>query len=483
MFCHKEYTGVIFECLYVILVDVSKGPVYDGAFRRQFMIKVKNDLLNGSVSKGLLFFAIPLFISNIFQQLYNTVDTIIVGNYLGEISLAAIGASMAVFQLILGISFGFTNGFGIVIARCFGAGDEKALKESVAASLVIGGVIVFILTIGGMLSAKPMLALLRTPDDIFGQAYEYISIIILFTPVMFFYNLAAVYLRSIGSSIIPLIFLVLSAVINILLDILLITQFDMGVEGAAVSTIIAQSISAVASIVYIWKKEHEIVPSKPHFKWDIDLYKELFTQGLSMMLMFSLVVLGSVILQYGINQMGYLVIAGHTTARRLFSLMMIPLSSMGISMTTFVSQNKGAGKGRRILQGVRFSIILGMCWSLVVTLITWLYAEPIVRLVSGSNNATLVETGSAYIRFNFPFFIVLASLLTTRYSLQGLGEKLTPLISSVMELVIKLIFVLVIIPIIGYTGVVISEPVIWVLMTAQLLVVFYRNPYIKSLKS
>lgn len=447
------------------------------------MLKVKNDLLNGSVSKGLLYFAIPLFISNIFQQLYNTVDTIIVGNYLGEISLAAIGASLAVFQLILGVSFGFSNGFGIVIARCFGASDEEALKRTVAASLVIGSLVVVVMTLVGVVSVKPLLVLLRTPEDIFSLTYDYIIVIILFTPVMFFYNLAAVYLRSIGSSIMPLVFLVLSAVINILLDILLITQFGMGVKGAAIATVIAQSISAIGSIVYIWNKEHELVPEKRHFKWDKGLYKELFTQGLSMMLMFTLVVFGSVLLQYGINQMGYLVIAGHTTARRLFSLMMIPLSSMGISMTTFVSQNKGADKGRRILEGIRFATVFGMCWSIVVTAITWLFAEQIVRLVSGSDNAVLIETGSTYIRFNFPFFVVLASLLVTRYSLQGLGEKLTPLISSLMELVIKLVFVWLIIPVIGYTGVVISEPVIWVLMTAQLLYSFYKNEYIQELKS
>lgn len=446
------------------------------------MFKKKNDLLNGPVLRELLLFTIPLFLSYLFQQLYNTVDMVIIGNHLGETSLAAIGASMAVFQLLLGFSFGFSGGFGIVVARTFGSGDEDSLKQSVAGSLMIGGVIVVIIMLIGVFLLKPLLILLKTPTEILQLTYDYIYIITMFAGVSFVYNLASGLLRSIGNSMIPLLFLVLSSILNVVLDILFVIGLDYGIKGAAIATVLAQSVAVVLLIGYIWKKEHELIPERKHFKVNKELFKDLFGQGSSMAMMISLVVIGTVIIQYSINQMGYIIIAGHTAARRLISLFMMPMSSIALSTTTFVSQNKGANNGRRIIKAVKYANILCITWSLVISLIVMFLAEEMMSLISGSNNPILIVNGSNYLRFNLPFFVIVGVLFVTRYSLQGLGEKIIPLVSSVIELVMKFVFVIVIIPIIGYTGVIISEPLIWVVMTIQLLYSYYRNPYIESIR-
>lgn len=447
------------------------------------MFKRKNDLVNGPVLSELLLFALPLFISFLFQQLYNTVDTVIVGNYLGEMSLAAIGASMAVYQLLIGFSFGFSGGFGIVVARAFGSDDEELLKKSVAGSIIIGFTIVGVAMLIAVFFLKPLLVILRTPVDILDLTYSYIFIITMFAGISFAYNLTTGLLRSIGNSITPLIFLLISSILNIVLDILFVIGLNMGIEGAAIATVIAQCIAVVLSVVYIWKKEPELIPERRHFQVDKILYKELFGQGLSMAMMISIVVIGTVILQYSINQMGYLIIAGHTTARRLISLYMMPLSSIALSATTFVSQNKGANKGQRILACVKYANIISILWSLCITVAVLLFADEMIHLISGSVDPVVIENGSNYLRFNVPFFVVVGVLFVTRYSLQGLGEKLVPLLSSMIELVLKFIFVIAVIPVIGYKGVIISEPIIWIFMTIQLVIAFYQNPFIQSIGS
>lgn len=447
------------------------------------MLKKKNDLLNGPVLKELLLFAFPMFLSYLFQQLYNTVDMIIIGNHLGETALAAIGASMAVYQLLIGFSFGFSGGFGIVVARAFGSKDEDLLKQSVAGSLIIGAGITLLIVFVGVVLLKPLLVLLRTPSEILQLTYDYIFIITMFAGVSFLFNLASGLLRSIGNSFIPLVFLVISSVVNIILDIVFVIGLDYGIKGAAIATVISQIVAVILLVGYIWLKEHELVPDRRHFVVDKEILKELFGQGASMAMMISFVVIGTVIIQYSINQMGYMIIAGHTAARRLTSLFMMPMSSVALSNTTFVSQNKGANNGSRILASVKYGYMLCIGWSLVISVVVLIFAEEMMTLVSGSSNHILIENGSNYLRFNLPFFVVVGVLFVTRYSLQGLGEKLIPLISSIIELVMKFIFVATIIPLIGYTGVIISEPLIWIVMTIQLLYSYYNNTYIKTLRT
>ncbi len=229
-------------------------------------LQFKVDLIHGPIFQSLLFFAIPLFFSNVFQQLYNTVDTMIVGHALGDLSLAAIGSCAAIYDLLIGFALGIGNGLAIVTARSYGANDTELLKKSVAASIVIGLLTSLVLTVGAEVILMPLLKMLDTPPEIIAEAFSYISVITRFTLVMFAYNLCAGLLRAIGNSFMPLVFLVLSSCLNIGLDLFFITQLNMGVGGAAVATVIAQGISVVLCLIYILKKAPVLIPQRRHFK-------------------------------------------------------------------------------------------------------------------------------------------------------------------------------------------------------------------------
>ena len=440
------------------------------------------DLLHGPIFKSLVIFAIPLLISNVFQQLYNTVDTMIVGNYLGDVSLAAIGSCTSIYDLLVGFALGIGNGLSIVTARSFGSGDHTLLKKSVASSIVIGAVSSIVITIIGTIILHPLLVLLDTPANIIEEAYSYISVITLFIVVMFAYNLCAGLMRAIGNSFMPLIFLIVSSCCNVVLDILFITSFNMGIQGAAVATVISQGISVLLCIVYIMKKTKILIPSKEHFKVDKALYKELIGQGFSMGFMSCIVSAGSVILQYGINGLGYLTIAGHTAARKLYMFFNMPFTAMAMAISTFVSQNKGADQGKRIRQALRYAYIYDVVLAAIVTIGLLLFATNLVQLISGSTEPVVINNGSLYLKIVGPFYMILGILMQTRYALQGIGQKMLPLISSVIEFVGKIIFVIAFIPQFGYMAVIFCEPVIWCVMAIQLVYSFYSNRYIKKFK-
>ena len=438
------------------------------------------DLIHGSIFRNLLWFAVPIFISNLFQQLYNAADTMIVGNVLGDSALAAVGACGSIYELLVGFGLGIGNGLAIVTARAFGAEDYKRVRQSVAWSMIIGIVASLIITAVGMLFLHPLLVLLDTPTEILEDAYSYISVIALFVLVMFAYNLCAALLRAIGNSVMPLVFLVFSSCLNVGLDILFITRFNMGVAGAAVATVIAQAVSVVLCILYILKKTEILVPRREHFAYDRGLVKELVGQGLSMGLMSSIVSAGSVILQYGINGLGTLVIAGHTAARKLFALTDMPVMAISMAAATFVSQNRGASQPQRVRQGMRQTFLFCIGTAVVMSLLMLVSARWLVGLVSGSSEPVVLDNGAAYLIWNAPFYSVLGILLATRYALQSLGQKVLPLISSGIEFVGKILFVLFFIPRFEYMAVILCEPIIWCFMCAQLLYVYFRDPFIRS---
>lgn len=440
------------------------------------------DLLHGPVFKSMVAFAIPLFISNLFQQLYNMMDMVIVGHVLGDTSLAAIGACSSIYELLIGFAFGISGGLTIVTARSFGCGDRELLKKSVAASIVIGIFITIIMTIVTRVMLYPLLEIMNTPSEIIDEAYSYISTITLFICVLFAYNLCSGLLRAIGNSFMPLIFLIISSCINIVLDLLFIKTFGMGVRGAAIATVIAQGISAVLCILYIISKTKLLVPQKSHFALDKKIYRELLTQGFAMGFSNCFIYSGSVILQTGINGLGYLTIAGHIAGRKLYMFCNMPFSAISHSINTFVSQNRGADQGYRIRQSVKYAYYFHFIMAAVVTVFMIFAAPVMVRLVSGSTEAEVIRTGSLYLWVGAPFYSMLGVVNTTRNALHGLGQKLWPLLSSVIEFFCKILFVIVFIPIFHYPAIALCEPLIWCLMNAELVYSFYHNPYIKKHK-
>lgn len=439
-------------------------------------------LLEGNIVKGLLWFAIPLFFSQLFQTLYNTVDTVLVGHFLGDTSLAAMGATTAIFDLIVGFATGAGAGFGIVAGHYFGAKDESGLKKSIASSIILSALISFILTVTAYLFMPDLLHVLNTPQDIFAESLSYIQVIVLFMTITVFYNLIAGMLRAVGDSLSPLIFLFISCVINVILDVLFITQFHFGVAGAAYATIIAQFISTLISLGYILTKKRILVPSLDSFVYDKELIKDLGGQGLSMGFMMSIVSLGTVILQAAINSLGTTLIAAHTAARKCASIVMMPIASVSTASSTFVAQNKGAGQYERIVAGVRSSCKIGLVIALICSVVVVPFNQNIIHWMSGSTDPVVLQNGGKYLMINTPFCTVLALLLILRNALQGLGKKVVPLISSVIEPVGKFLFSFLLIPLLGYDAVIWSEPLIWVAMTLQLIWAYIHVPEIVQTK-
>ena len=451
---------------------MTQSPAKKSFFNRNV------DLMNGPIFKSLLVFMLPILVSCLFQQLYNTVDTMIVGNVLGDTALAAIGACGAIYELLVGFGIGIGNGLAIVAARAYGAGDEDQLKQTVAGSIVIGIIASAVITLAGAVGLHPLLELLDTPAEILEDAYRYIIVIDLGVLVMFFYNLCAGLLRAIGNSVMPLVFLLISSGLNVVLDLLFIARMGMGVQGAAVATVISQGVSVVFCILYIFLRVKILLPEKQHFRVGSHLYWELFSQSISMGLMSSIVSAGSVVLQYGINGLGTLVIAGHTAARKLFSFTSMPVMAMASACSTFVSQNCGANQPERVRKGMKEIALYSVAVAVLAVLLMQLGAEWMVQLISGSNEPVVLENGARYLRWNAPFYSVLGVLLATRYALQSLGNKVLPLFSSVIELVGKVVFVVLFIPKFGYDAVILCEPIIWCVMAAYLVAVYRHDPFV-----
>ena len=317
------------------------------------------DLIHGPILPSLISFALPILLSNIFQQLYNTADILIVGRFLGQNSLAAVGATTAIFDLIIGFALGVGNGMGVVIARLYGARNFAKIKEAVAATWILGAILSGLVMLG-FFGLYPLLQYLETPTEILPQSYEYISMIVSCVGVSFAYNLFAGLLRSIGDSLAALAFLIFSAIVNVILDLYFITQLQLGVQSAGLATIISQGLSAIFCYFYIRKSVPELLPELKHFKWNKALYVDLLEQALALWLMGSIVSVGSVILQSSVNGFGAVIISAQTAARRIMAFALLPMTAISSSMTTFISQNFGAKRPERIVQGLRLGSYLSM---------------------------------------------------------------------------------------------------------------------------
>lgn len=446
--------------------------------RRLLMKSSSINMTEGNIFKNLIYFAIPVLIGNIFQQLYNVADTAIIGNILGDNALASVGASTPVYNLMIGFANGLTNGFAIIIARYFGADNEREMKKSVSLTYVLSAIIAVILTLSGIAFLHPLMKSLKTPDEIIGDTESYMRIIMMFSAVTIAYNMLAGMMRAIGNSKAPLYFLVISTFVNIGLDILFVKGFEMGVAGAAYATVISQGVSVILCFIYVMKKCNFLIFRKSDLIFDRELLSDLASTGLSMGLMYAIVSVGSVILQGAVNSLGTSTITAHTAARKIDDIFMLPLSTASMSASTFTSQNFGAGKMDRVKKGIKYSILIAFAWSAFSVLVVLLFRRPLIVALTGTTDKTVISTASQYIIWNVSFFFVLSVLIILRSSLQGVGRKLVPVSGSVMELLLKVLASLVIAPQLGYFGICILEPVIWFVCSLMVItdyIVFIRK--------
>lgn len=421
------------------------------------------DMTKGSIPRLLLAFALPIFIGNLLQQFYNLADTSIAGHLLGDDALAQIGATSALYSLITFFSTGFSNGLSLSVSRWFGNGEMNKMRKSVCWMVILAFVISILLTIGFLIFRYPLMKLLQTPDNIFAGALSYITIILAGIPLTMMYNVEADLLRAIGNSITPLLFLILSSVVNIILDLMFMGPFHLGIRGAAIATITAQGISVILCFFYISAKYPQLHIHRKDLHVEISFIWDMLATGMSMALMNAVFSIGSVILQSSINALGNVYIAAQVGGRRLAELFMMPGTALSSSTATFSSQNYGAGKKSRIAGGVKVGFGMYLVWWLVAMAFSFFVAPYAIRLLTGSSNPTVIENGLLYVRISTVMFPPMSFLVIMRSALQGARHQISPVLCSVLELIGKIIFAVWIVPVKGYLAVCVCEPVTWVI--------------------
>ncbi len=431
------------------------------------------DMTEGKPVRLILKFAVPLFIGMLFQQVYNITDTMIVGYGLGENAVAAVGATSALYSVLINFANGLNNGYGIIISQAFGGRNWKKLRQGFAAMVILDVGITLILTLVSLILLKPLLFWLETPAEIFQQAHQYIAIILAGMITTIAYNMGAGFLRAVGNSRIPLYFLVISCGLNILMDLLFVMVFQMGVKGAAAATVIAQGISACLCLGYITKKYREFLPQKQEWRLSPGLTWEMLSTGLSMGLMLSVFSIGSVFLQKAVNLLDSAIITANTASRKVYELWMMPLATMSTANATFAGQNYGAKKLDRIYLAMRQVIGMELIWSAVSVIIALLTGRILVQILIGTSDPFIIDNAVLNLRICTLFFFPLGALLVLRNTMQPMGYKISPVISSGIELGLKVLFAYAVVPKIGYLGVVITEPIIWVVCAVYLACVFW----------
>ena len=439
------------------------------------------DLTKGKPSVLILTFALPIFLANLLQLTYSIVDTRIVGTFLGENMLAAVGATTTLSNLIIGFLLGLSNGFAIVTAQKFGAKDIRAVKKSFATAIILGVSTALVLTVAGLVFLHPILKFLNIPDELFKESASYISVIIAGLLATFLYDICAAVLRAIGDTITPLIILAISVALNVAGDIFFVVIVKAGVRGAAVATVLAQLIAFIVCAFYMVKKYDILRLSRTDFKgMESAMVKNMLGGGLSMGFMSSLVNIGSLTLQTAINKLGQDIIVAHTAARKISEIFMVMFTVFGQTMATYCGQNIGAGKVDRVKKGIRLSILYTCIWCTLVIIASYTIGGWLVYLVTGSSNDAVIVNATNYLKFDTIFYYVTAVICIVRNAMQGLGEHITPLISSSLEMIGKIIIAATLVPVMGYMGVIIAEPLVWFIMVIPLIVKIYRIPVLKE---
>lgn len=434
---------------------------------------MQKDMTAGSPAKAIVGFTIPVFIGNIFQQFYSMVDTIIVGKFVGTKALAAVGSVGTINFLIIGFMLGLTAGFTVLTAQRYGAGDMKNMRRTVGSAAVLSLIVTLVMTLVSMLGMRGLLQFMHTPEDIFADAYQYIMIICggIFTTVL--YNLLASVLRALGNSQVPLYFLILSALLNVVLDLLFIIAFHWGAAGAAYATVISQGVSGILCLVYIAKKMPELRLEKEDFRLSAHIVKMQVGIGIPMALQYSITAIGTMMVQSALNMLGSMAVAAFTAASKVEQIATQAYVALGTTMATFCAQNMGAGKLDRIRRGFRATTWIGVAYSLVFGLLTAFFGKYLTYLFVSSDVQTLMGQVDIYLKCASLFFIALNIVNVYRNGIQGMGYGVLPMMAGVAELLGRGIVALAAGLNRSYLLACLASPVAWV-FAGVLLLFMYR---------
>ena len=430
-------------------------------------------MTTGSPMKIIFNFTLPIFIGNVFQQFYNMADAVIVGKFVGNKALAAVGSTGTIMFLIYGFVVGMTAGFTVLTAQKFGAGDMPAMRRTVVGASFLSLVVGLVLTAAFMVFMKPWLVLMHTPEDIFADAYAYIMIISAGILAQMLYNLLASILRALGNSKVPLYFLILAALLNIVLDLVLIIVFHMGAAGAAVATVISQGISGVLCLFYIIRKVPLLRLTRDDRHLSGDLLRTQIRIGIPMALQYSITAVGTMMVQSALNILGSTLVAAYTAAGKIEQIVTQAYVAMGTTMATYGAQNMGAGDVSRIRQGFKASTIIGVIYAIVSAALVMTVGKYMTYLFVSEDVALIMDSVNTYLICVGIFFIPLAIVNIYRNGIQGLGYGLLPMMAGVAELVGRGVVAVIAAGQKSYLGVCLASPAAWVLAPLLLIGMYY----------
>lgn len=427
------------------------------------------DMTKGNIFNIILGFAIPLLLGMLFQQFYSMVDTIIVGKYLGVSALASVGSTGSINFMIIGFCMGVCNGFAIPVAQKFGAGNFKKLRKYVFNSGFLAIVFSVVMTLIVCVFCRQILIAMRTPEDIIQGAYSYIYVIFLGIPATYLYNLLSGIIRSLGDSKTPLFFLIISSIINIILDLFLIIYMHMGVAGAAWATVIAQAVSGILCLIYMRKKYSVLKFESDELKIDGYCIRRLCYMGVPMGLQYSITAIGSVILQAAVNGLGSIIVAAVTAAGKISMFLCCPFDALGSTMATYTGQNIGAGKLERISEGIKKSMIIGSVYSIVALMISVFFGKSLALLFVNENEIEILAKVSENLIIVAAFYIPLCIVNVVRFTIQGMGYSTFAILAGVCEMIARALCGFILVPIFGYVAVCLASPIAWIFADAFLI--------------
>lgn len=437
------------------------------------MKSAQNDMTVGNPMKIIFGFTLPIFIGNVFQQFYNMADAVIVGKFVGNKALAAVGSTGTIMFLIYGFVVGMTAGFTVLTAQKFGAGDMKGMRKTVAGAGILSFVVGALLTILFMAFMKPLLILMNTPSDIFADAYSYIMIVSGGILAQMLYNLLSSILRALGNSKLPLVFLIISALLNIVLDLVFIVGFGMGAKGAAVATVIAQGVSGILCLFYIIAK----IPILHLKREDLDvgstIYKNQLRIGVPMALQYSITAIGTMMVQSSLNILGSTLVAAYTAAGKIEQVVTQAYVAMGTTMATYAAQNMGAGSVKRIREGFKACTVIGVVYSFVAAGFIMTVGKYMTYLFVSEDVDIIMSSVDIYLKCIGIFFVPLAVVNIYRNGIQGLGYGLLPMMAGVAELIGRGVVAVIAGAKRSYPGVCLAGPAAWVLAGGLLIVMYY----------
>ena len=430
-------------------------------------------MTTGNPLKNILIFAIPIMMSGLIQQGYNVADTYIAGRFISANALAAIGSVGPMSSLLMGFCMGVTGGFAIPIAQAFGAGDKKRTNHYAGNAIALTIIISLTIMSLSLFLVKPILTLLGTPDEIFKDARLYVSIIYAGAIFTTLYNVMASILRALGDSKAPLKFLTITAILNVFLNYFTIAVMGMGVEGAAISTVISQLVSCILCVIYIRGRREMLNITFEDMKIKKTTALLMLKMGVPMSLQFSITGIGSMVLQSTINTYGASVMAGFTIANKPELLANIPLSATGVACATFAGQNYGAGRMDRVRQGARSAILFAGSMSVVMSTILYFFGGRIAQIFVDGANAETINAAHTYLKVIAVFYFALAVLFVFRNTLQGIGKTYVSMLAGVSELIGRVVAALILSKLFGFFGVCLASPLAWMCADIPLLIIYY----------